>query len=226
GQAGEGDKDTFIAAAHQQLLPYYQVKEYVREFGCKQTDETQAKIFDMDIAAMGQYDPIIDYIQSCQSDGKYDVKWEHKKETTNWNKHRFAHSEMMFLHTNQPKLFPWLIESNGDKTIHDYEGLRRRLYSKKLIKEVGFDFERKIWEHFEWILCVHSSDIRIPGLLKGPKEMKFWCKQVLKQKEFLKWDSLFGDSKDSKIWPYEEQIAKGLEVMYPSYQMTDLLNKD
>ncbi|KAK7679537.1 Golgi alpha-1,2- mannosyltransferase [Cerrena zonata] len=33
GAAGEGDKETFIAAAHKLKLPYYQVKEFNREFG-------------------------------------------------------------------------------------------------------------------------------------------------------------------------------------------------
>ena len=33
GAAGEGDKETFIAAAHKLDLPYYQVGEFNREFG-------------------------------------------------------------------------------------------------------------------------------------------------------------------------------------------------
>lgn len=65
GAAGEGDKETFIAAAHKLQLPYYQVQEFNREFGPK--DETTKKHL---YFAMGQYDPIVDYIQS-NSDAEF-----------------------------------------------------------------------------------------------------------------------------------------------------------
>ncbi|CAL1189551.1 unnamed protein product [Candida parapsilosis] len=59
GAAGEGDKETFIAAAHKLNLPYYQVQEFNREFGPKDGTTNKHLYF-----AMGQYDPIIDYIQA------------------------------------------------------------------------------------------------------------------------------------------------------------------
>lgn len=63
GAAGEGDKETFIAAAHKLDLPYYQVKEFNREFGPINRRTNRHELF-----GMGQYDPIIDYIQSNEDE--------------------------------------------------------------------------------------------------------------------------------------------------------------
>ncbi|KAK6465024.1 mannosyltransferase putative-domain-containing protein [Scheffersomyces coipomensis] len=68
GGAPENDKETFIAAAHQLGLPYYQVKEFPREFG--PLNEARHH----EIYAVGQYDPIVDYIQSHEeSEGELET---------------------------------------------------------------------------------------------------------------------------------------------------------
>lgn len=176
GQAGEGDKETLLASAHKFGLPYYQVQEYIREYG---------EIYDdgsIEIAAMGQYDPILDYIQSRNPETfKSDFPYDRTK--NNYQMHRYKNSEMLFLHCNQPKLYPWKVDGKGFRQIHDNDGNRRRLYSKLLIKELGYDFEAKLWETMKWVLCEHS-DMNIKGL-RNPEN---WCGKVTEQLEFLKTD--------------------------------------
>lgn len=178
GQAGEGDKETILAAAHRFGLPYYQVQEFIREYGEIRSDGG------IEIAAMGQYDPILDNIQNRNLETfKSDFPYDRTKD--NYHMHRFKNSELIFLHCNQPKLYPWKVDGNGFRQIHDGDGNRRRLYSKLLIKELGYDFEAKIWETMEWILCEHG-DITI----KGMRNPEHWCGKVREQLEFLKNDQL------------------------------------
>jgi len=179
GQAGEGDKETLLASAHKFNLPYYQVKEYIREYG---------EIYDngnIEIAAMGQYDPILDFIQSRNLKTFKNNDFPYDRFKDNYNMHLYKNSEMLFLHCNQPKLYPWKINGKGFRQIHDSDGNRRRLYSKYLIKELGYDFELKIWETMEWIICEHG-DINIKGL-RNPIS---WCGKVKEQLEFLRNDQL------------------------------------
>ncbi|CCH44687.1 Alpha-1,2-mannosyltransferase [Wickerhamomyces ciferrii] len=179
GQAGEGDKETILAAAHKFGLPYYQVQEYIREYGEIRDDNS------ISIAAMGQYDPILDYIQFRNPESFKDTKWTYDRTKDNYNMHRYKNSEMLFLHCNQPKLYPWKINGKGFRQIHDDQGNRRRLYSKLLIKELGYDFELKIWEAMKWLICDHG-DFQVKGL----RDPLLWCGKVNEQLEFLQTDKL------------------------------------
>ena len=175
GQAGEGDKETILAAAHKLGLPYYQVQEYIREFG-ESTGE-----YEFHIAAMGQYDPILDYLQGQEPEKyKYD-KWVYDRKKNNYPMHKYKESETMFLHCNQPKLYPWQVDGNGFRKIHDTAGNRRRLYSHYLHEELGFDAEAKIWESMQWLLCNHG-DISF----RGSRDSNKWCAKVTEQLDWLK----------------------------------------
>lgn len=180
GQAGEGDKETLLAAAHKFGLPYYQVQEYIREYG---------EIYengDIEIAAMGQYDPILDYMQT-RNPNTFKSDYPYDKSKDNYLMHRFKNSEMFFLHCNQPKLYPWKIDGNGFRQVHTGDGKRRRLYSQLLVKEIGFDFELKVWEAMKWILCEHGDQLNIKGLNESPAS---WCGKVTDQLEFLEKDKI------------------------------------
>ncbi|ONH66139.1 hypothetical protein BON22_3915 [Cyberlindnera fabianii] len=179
GQAGEGDKETILAAAHKCGLPYYQVQEYIREYG------EMTNTYEFHISAMGQYDPILDYIQSQDPQRYKDTRWTYNREKVNYLMHRYSKSETLFLHCNQPKLYPWKIDGKGFRMIHDTAGVRRRLYSKALIQELGYDVEAKIWETMEWMLCKHG-DMNIKGM-RAPER---WCGRVKEQLEFLRGDQL------------------------------------
>lgn len=175
GQAGEGDKETILPAAHQFNLPYYQVKEFIREFGELNDDKSGIS----QIFAMGQYDPILDHLQS-NDPTTFAAK---KISSNNYLSHKFKNSELMFIHCNQPKLYPWKIDGKGFRQLHTSDGERRRLYSKYLVKEVDYDVELKIWETMQWILCKHG-DFNIKGLLNSQK----WCTRVEEHINFLKND--------------------------------------
>ncbi|KAH3675871.1 hypothetical protein WICMUC_002441 [Wickerhamomyces mucosus] len=183
GQAGEGDKETFLASAHFFDLPYYQVDEFIREFGeLRKPDSEDKSDVDFEIAAMGQYDPIIDNIQRSQPE-VFRSNFPYDRTKNNYYFHKYKSSEILFLHCNQPKLYPWKINGNGFKAIHDKDGNRRRLYSKILVEELGYDIELKIWKTMEWVLCKHG-DFNI----KGMKDPGTWCQAVKDQIEFLKSD--------------------------------------
>jgi alpha 1,2-mannosyltransferase len=175
GQAGEGDKETILAAAHKVGLPYYQVQEYIREYG-ELTGENE-----FHISAMGQYDPILDYVQSVDPVKNKDPNWDYDRSKNNYLMHKYKKSETLFLHCNQPKLYPWKVDGRGFRQIHDGDGNRRRLYSDVLVKELGFDAEAKIWESMEWLLCKHG-DMNI----KGMREPEKWCGRVQEQLAFLR----------------------------------------
>lgn len=186
GQAGEGDKETILASAHYFNLPYYQVEEYIREFGflVRGSEEANFEEADFHILAMAQYDPILDFIQSedyerFQSGFPYDSK------KNNYYRHKFKHSEVMFLHTNIPKLYPWNLLGEGHFNVHHPDGKPRRLYSKVLINELGYDAELRVWDTMRWIICQHS-DFRIPDLSQA--KMKEICPQMEKHVNWLRSD--------------------------------------
>lgn len=174
GQAGEGDKETFIAAAHRLGLPYYQVQEYIREFGEFVGDS-------MLIATMGQYDPILDYLQNESFEKYKDDEWNNDKEGKKYPRHLFKNSELMFLHCNWPKLYPWNIEGQGRRKVLDDNGNPKRLYSDVLSDETGFDAEAKIWSAMHWLLCKYG-DLTLKGTDKDPVE---WCSKVSAHLEWL-----------------------------------------
>ncbi|CEP24154.1 unnamed protein product [Cyberlindnera jadinii] len=175
GQAGEGDKETFLAAARQMGLPYYIVQEYIREYG------EVIGGYEFHINAMGQYDLILDYLQ-CQEPEKYkDDKWVYNRKKNNYPMHKYKESETMFLHCNQPKLYPWDINGDGFRMIHDTAGNRRRLYSHYLHEELGFDAEAKIWESMQWLLSNHGD-----MMIEGSEAPRLWCKKVTDHLHWLR----------------------------------------
>lgn len=182
GQAGEGDKDTVLTAAHYFNLPYYQVQEFIREFGDFRSNPNDADNVEFEISAMGQYDPIIDHIQSSDPE-TFKSDFKYNSEGNNYYFHKYKNSELMFLHTNMPKLYPWKVNGKGFKNIFNDDGSRKRLYSKLLINELGFDFEYEIWEDMEWVLCKHG-DFRINDVSDPIK----WCLEVGLHKKWLKDD--------------------------------------
>ncbi|KAH3681989.1 hypothetical protein WICPIJ_007060 [Wickerhamomyces pijperi] len=206
GQAGEGDKDTFIAAAHYWNLPYYQIGEYVREFG----DPRDTKKFqesgeiDFEINAMGQYDPILDYLQSLEPEKfKSDFPYDSKK--NNYYMHKYKESKVGLLHTNLPKLYPWeLLRNSQVRTILDVDGNKKRLYTL-LQEELGYDMELQIWEIMQSFLCDYGSIFPetseagvnrfseiLSKLFRGPRfKLEDACKTVSEQVEFLKSNTQF-----------------------------------
>ncbi|KAH3681478.1 hypothetical protein WICPIJ_007557 [Wickerhamomyces pijperi] len=199
GQAGEGDKETFLAAANyfdmtegetdkqgSTIRSYYQVQEYVREFGIiikggSENDPlSYSETLDFHITAMAQYDPILDYIQSQTTikDNSAETGRVLKNpyisqlstytpQHANYNRHRHVHSRIFFLHTNIPKLYPWELVLNIESPhnlFHPKMKYRpRRMYSKILTNEIGFNVELEIWKTINGFLCQNGTTSDTPS---------------------------------------------------------------
>lgn len=165
GAAGEGDKETFIAAAHKLSLPYYQVSEFNREFGPEREDKKH------EFFGMGQYNPIIDYIQSKKEDslnkpGEY-AESNKDLSKNNYGFHYYKSFSLMFLHANWPKFY---ISEMFEKNSHgrgpvNLEGKRRRLYTDFIKKETHkYDLEVEIMRHVKHWFCNYKVQLQdVPG---------------------------------------------------------------
>lgn len=208
GAAGEGDKETFIAAAHRLGLPYYQVTEFNREFGPIDKNSKKHEFY-----GMGQYNPIVDYLQKHPNDPDYpnqsvrskkikalsdshyvatppDSLAQHDEDKTvyNYDYHYFKSSSLFFLHANWPKLYIeslFLTDERGP--VDPVTKLRRRLYGVEFKNELGgdYDFELKIMEQIWWCFCdepmVDFSGIPAPKT----ETRKKICRAVDMQRKFL-----------------------------------------
>ncbi|ODV95662.1 hypothetical protein PACTADRAFT_50356 [Pachysolen tannophilus NRRL Y-2460] len=135
GGAGEGDKETFIAAATVLNTPYYQTQKALKFFGyLNEKNEPQHK-------SLGQYDPVKSFHNYKKMLSPGDSDYEEPK--------------LIFMHINYPKLLPaWLYylkEYINDKNEHI------RLY-EGLTKELGQDFELRINIIFNQLFCSEYDD--------------------------------------------------------------------
>lgn len=203
GQAGEGDKETYLAAAHELGLSYYQVQEFIREYGFVRDDGG------IDIAAMGQYDPVIDAIQS-KNEEKYKTNFAYDSSKDNYRFHKYSRSETLFLHCNDPKVYPWRVAGKGLEHILNGDGGRRRIYSDILIAELGYDFELKLMNTLAWVLCEHG-DLKI----KGMKYPDLYCGKVRHQIKFLETgidETLIKDEEEKENEEVKEKEVPEVEV--------------
>lgn len=186
GAAGEGDKETFIAAAHRLGLPYYQVNEFNREFGPLKAKDKH------EFFGMGQYDPVIDYLQSKHKDifgqDDYDHDYaidELDVEHLNYNFHYFKSSSLMFLHSNWPKFKlheMFILNSYGRGPVTGIK--RRRLYEFNLITEAKSDFELIIFQNLNKLYCELHINLRgIPDF--DSEERKKICTEIANHISFL-----------------------------------------
>ncbi|KAG7853383.1 hypothetical protein KL941_000433 [Ogataea angusta] len=133
GGAGEGDKDTFIAAAYALRKPVYQVKQSMKFLGYHDTYGYHAK-------ALGQWDPT--------------THTEEKMPPYLSNFYDFQDGDdarLMFMHLSYPKLYP---DKLRDEISWEQNGeLRhRKLYHGKLPNlEYGFDL--RMWELITQLIC-------------------------------------------------------------------------
>jgi alpha 1,2-mannosyltransferase len=130
GSDGEGDKETFIAAAVALKSKYYQVKKFLNAFGHFNPEN------DFIGCGMGQYDPVEDYEYQL---GKKTKAAKNLKDP-----------RILFVHANFPKLNPVSLKKEG-KLIENYE--RIRLYGPGMAKRVGYDFELIQWKSMDFLVC-------------------------------------------------------------------------
>jgi alpha 1,2-mannosyltransferase len=136
GAAGEGDKETFIAAAHTLRRHYYTVKKHVVALGRFRDGNFYG-------SAMGQFNPIEDY------------ELLHKYQNTDVEVNE--QPSILFLHANFPKLDPWSLYKD-DITIDKSKDERNRLFGTGFIETAKYDFELNTWNNMKKLLCDEKLD--------------------------------------------------------------------
>lgn len=165
GMMGEGDKETFLAAAVVLKEPVYQVPRHVQAIGRWYRDSFHG-------AAMLQFDPIKTYeLYDKAARGEIDDQTRNK----------LVEKEGMFMHTNFPKMNPReLLEK---KLLKDAEGNKFRAFGPRSGLN-GFlptrDLELEIWQEAEWMTC---RDIKFANW-KGADREKL-CSEVADQVDFM-----------------------------------------
>lgn len=161
GAFGQGDKETFIAAAHALKEKYYTVKKRLISLGNMRNNHYSAN-------AMGQFNPIQDYdIFSRYTESAEDVS-----ETP----------DIFFVHANRPKMDPWILKNEG--TIFEAEtGKRNRLYGEKFIQTANFDFELRMWGIMKQLLC--DDQLQFLTFSENNVATADVCEEVLKQLRYL-----------------------------------------
>ncbi|EEQ42223.1 alpha 1,2-mannosyltransferase [Candida albicans P76067] len=175
GEQGEGDKDTFVAAAVVTRQDYYQVKSFIKTFGYADSDDKFQGV------SMGQRNPLIDRKHyedhvlallekdSFKSSSIADQIEQMKKfENEDFDQHNSI--PLFTVHCNYPKLDPKLYMSRDDLYDKKEKKLKYRLYgnlkyTKEVVKDgetgteastdkVQIDFELQQWQHMQDILCL------------------------------------------------------------------------
>ncbi|GMG40425.1 unnamed protein product [Ambrosiozyma monospora] len=211
GSSGEGDKDTFYAAAHYFNHTVYQVKKAVDSIGYWNDQNTRYVG-----VGMIQYDPISDYDnlnhyetwlykrqqesraqrkqqQQQQHRGFFEslkhllVDRENQFDGSVYNEHTFpdyftkSKSKPLFVHANIPKLDP--VTLRKEKRLFDpVTNHRVRLY-KDQPRTLGFDFELRQWKLFERYFC--EEGITLSYLKIAGVSSSDYCEFIHSEIEFL-----------------------------------------
>jgi alpha 1,2-mannosyltransferase len=159
GSAGEGDKETFIAAATVLKEKYYQVKQPLRFIGHHYQKEFSSK-------ALGQADPALDYENY--------LKGSHLDEYNRLVKPNEATKDpnTMFMHLSYPKLVPFSL-LNDNEIIKD-NNQHIRMYGSAT--EIGgYDFELRIFQIITGALCENYNGYSpVSERLVGLKLKEYW----------------------------------------------------
>lgn len=162
GAAGEGDKETFIAAAHALGESYYNIKRHVIPLGRFRNGEFHG-------SAMGQADPIGDYILSKKfADSTEEVTDK---------------PDFLFIHSNFPKMDPWSLKKD-DIIFNKETGERNRLFGEGFIDEAKFDFELAMWEIMSNLEC--DEKIEFYTFKNDEVDINDVCAEILEHLKYLR----------------------------------------
>jgi alpha 1,2-mannosyltransferase len=164
GAAGEGDKETFIAAAHALGEKYYCVRKTLDAIG-------RFRNGDFHGSAMGQHDPVEDYALYEKYLDKYE---ENINERPGY----------IFLQANFPKLDPWSLYKDDVIIEKEADNKRNRLFGVGFIDTVHYDFELQTWENMKTLLC--DEKLEFANFKNDNVETTRVCEEVLEQLEYLK----------------------------------------
>ncbi|CDR42960.1 CYFA0S10e04258g1_1 [Cyberlindnera fabianii] len=177
GSAGEGDKETFIAAATVLGANYYQVLQPFKFIGYHYDGQFNSK-------ALGQADPIQDY--------KNFLKGSHLDETNRIvNADSAKEPDIQFMHLSYPKLIPFALLNDNEIIKPGNEHVRMYLSTTE---HAGYDFELRIFQIVTGALCKdYTGPTPISEKLIGLKLKEYWgqdpntfCPQLIEHTNWLK----------------------------------------
>lgn len=195
GEQGEGDKDTFVAAATVCKDKFYQVKSYIQTFGYVNSEGKFQGV------AMGQKHPLVDFkayedniVKSSKTNNDKGLK-EQIETLKNVDKEIFDQRNGMKLftiHCNYPKLDPLDLMTKMDiydstKNVLKYKLFGTLKYEKNIIAngqrttaKTAFELER--WTQINRALC--ERNLKFVHFAKT--DMKEICNFIENQVKFLK----------------------------------------
>lgn len=154
GSAGEGDKETFIAAAHVVNEPWYQTKKDFKWTGYISETDKQFKS-----KALGHYDPVQSQDSSFGDN-----------------------TQVVFMHLSYPKYYPnWLVDNHD--LIYQESGNHIRMY-EAIYDNVGYDFDLRALQFFTQGICPNYYTLEgtaldgEPGVTKAMEYMGKYLKYV------------------------------------------------
>ncbi|OJK04090.1 hypothetical protein ASPACDRAFT_57427 [Aspergillus aculeatus ATCC 16872] len=143
GAAGEGDKETFLAAANALDEPFYQVSEPIRAVGRRTPDGFAG-------STMVQYSPMEDYALTKKG------IWRVKGVTA-------PTPSPFFVHVNYPKFNPATIfaENGVTNPVIDERGQYTLAWTapEEVVASFGDNFQHMFWEDIHWTACVLEGKI-------------------------------------------------------------------
>lgn len=160
GSPGEGDKETFLAAASVLNESFYATSEPVKPIGHVNKDGGVAA------SAMVQYDPIQDY--DLTQKGLWRVKDPSVAEQP----------RPFFVHAHYPKFNPATIFDAGSPT-RDASGNDQPVWTEEkiTIESLNTTSEKAFWEEIKWTAC------ELEGEFNTWREKKDICKNVTRYLE-------------------------------------------
>lgn len=138
GAAGEGDKETFLAAAMTSNEPFYQVSESICALG-------HGTAGGMAGSAMAQFNPMQDFALTSQG------KWRVRGDSA-------SGLDVFFIHANFPKFNPATIFENHEVNpafMDDGSYTRAWTIPEDVVGRVNkrVDVEREFWREIVWTAC-------------------------------------------------------------------------
>ncbi|KAH3679543.1 hypothetical protein WICMUC_000876 [Wickerhamomyces mucosus] len=176
GSAGEGDKETFIAAATVLNTSYYQVIEMFKFIGYHFNEKFSSK-------ALGQFDPIQDY-KNYQSGTKIGEDIRLIKSSN------YIEPKVFFMHLSYPKLVPFALLNDNEIIKENQQHIRMYRGSTEL---AGYDFELQIFQILTSLLCEnYTGNSPVLENLLGLKLKEYWgqdpntfCPSLIEHVKFL-----------------------------------------
>ena len=151
GAPGEGDKETFIAAADVLNETFYQVAEPVKAIGHFTSNGWHG-------SAMVQFDPMEDYNLTQHG------IWRNKDRDHAGT----SPPRPFFLHVNFPRLNSAKVFDQAEHTTNLKDEHQRLWQGENIIPMFGEDIEKQVWEEVKWVSCELEHKFEtwkdIPGL--------------------------------------------------------------